>query len=114
MLNLSAFCIVTVLVAEPWPTPYLFVPKDSTVTIDCTDQSGNDFLSVDLASDTSDIQYRIGDQQLIDLGAAVYELPSIETPPTLRLLINDTASNNGTKILCSTGQATTLFVFGRS
>ena len=105
---------LAVHVPEPWPTPYLFLPKDSIVQVNCKAQTGDEFWSVDIASDSpSNIQYRIGDQQLKENG--VYELPLVETPgipPTLRLLINDTAKNNGTELFCSSGGETALYMFG--
>ena len=106
-----------VLVAEPWPKHYLFVPRGSTVQINCTDRTGNYFWSVDIASDASGIQYRTGDEQLLTHG--VFELPPVplETAGklrTLRLLINDTARNNGTKVFCSSGESTSVYVFGMS
>ena len=106
------------------PTTKTFAPISSSVIINCeltsTTQTNDAFWAIDLSGVASNYQYRFTPSNhetsiLNDHG--VYELPPIETPgmpPTLRLLINDTASNNGTKILCSTGQSTTLFVFGRS
>ena len=46
----------------------------------------------------------------------VYELPEVPgMPPTLRLLISDTAMNNQTEIFCNRGALSTiLFVYGGS
>ena len=102
-------------VHEPWPAPYVLVPRHSTVEIHCTENS--DFLlniwSVDLGSDTSGIQYRGGDRQLRDHG--IYELPPLNSsgmPSVLRLLINDTDVNNQTQIFCNM-HSTTLLVYGK-
>ena len=106
-----------VTVHEPWPTPYVFVPRYSTIEMHCTENSGHDFLnvwSVDLGNDTLGIQYRGGDRQLKDHG--IYELPSLNSsvgmPSVLRLLINDTNVNNETQIFCNM-HSTTLFVYGK-
>ena len=78
-----------------------------------------EFWAINLGNDESVIQYRTeieGDRKtLAEYG--VFELPRTETagePPTLRLLINDTARNNQTKVLCGHKQSTTLLLFGKS
>ena len=110
---------ITVLVDEPWPGD-VFALENSTVLFNCTTPSDSPLWSIDLASDGSNfqLQFSTGDEDLNNQG--VYELPIInETgmPPTLRLLINDTAKNNGTKIFCDGGDEsfeTTLYVYGES
>ena len=113
--------IRTVLVKEPWPMPHLLVPIGSDVEINCTaraDTTGPLFWTIDLAADSNNIQHQFATakEQLNTYG--VYQLiPPIETPLTLRLLINDTAINNQTEINFFRGaQSTTtiLHVFGES
>ena len=109
------------LVDEPWPRPYVFAPENSTILINCTTTTGDSPLwSIDLASDGSNSQLQFSNRAE-DLNAhGVYELPLINgtgTASTLRLLINDTASNNGTKIVCDDGNesfVTTLYIYGES
>ena len=103
-------------VSEPWPTPYLFVPQNSTVTMNCTTTGSEDdpvFWAADLASDASLVQFRAGDRRFNDHG--LYELPRTGMPPTLRLFINDTERNNQTNIYCNRDVElfTTLFIFGK-
>ena len=101
-------------VPEPWPTPYLFVPRDSIVHIDCTPSEYSVFWSITLADDPTLTQYRSTDPQFTDNG--FYELPPVESPgmpTTLRLLINDTSRNNGTEIICSRTFITMLIIFGK-
>ena len=111
------------LVREPWPTPYLLVPTCSTVEVICTavDESKIPIWAVDLISEPGAVQFQFGSRS-DDLNShGVYELPQIETPgsgvpPTLRLLINNTAVNNQTVIYCDrrgAASTTTLFVFGK-
>jgi hypothetical protein len=107
-----------VLIEEPWPMPHLLVPIGSNVEINCTAATDADdppFWGIDLAADSSEapLQFATGKRRLNAHG--VYELPQTETPLTLRLLINDTAINNQTEIICDRGaQSTTtvLYVFG--
>ena len=101
------------MVYEPWPTR-LFVPIGSHVEINCT-AGGVPFWAIDLATDSSSIQLQFSTRhkRLNDYG--VYELPRIEIPLTLRLLINKTAINNQTEIVCDRGAqsiTTVLYVFG--
>ena len=114
-------CVHTVLVGAPWPVPYLFVPRESTVEINCTARDGSyrPFWLIDLSNDTKDFPLRFADQQELFNARGVYQLPQIETPgmpTTVRLLINDTQRNNQTDIHCdqseTTGSTTTLFVLG--
>ena len=111
---------VSLSLHEPWPVSYLPVPQGSTVQVNCTTNSDSPLWSIDLRSDlvTAHLQF---DKRSARLNAhGLYELPRIETPgmpPTLRLLINDTARNNQTVIHCignSKSVQTTLFVFGMS
>ena len=106
--------IHAVLVHKPWPMPYVFVPRESTVELNCTAQ-----WVIDLANDTTDfpLPFNLIQEELSAHG--VYELPMIETPgmpPTQRLLINDTERNNQTVIRCvrsvAVFSATTLFIHG--
>ena len=84
--------------------PYLLVPQNSTIIINCTTDSDTPFWSIDPAGDQlgmTFIQFATRSEELKAHG--VYELPRIETPgmpPTLRLLINDTENNNQTVIQC--------------
>ena len=110
----------TVAVDEPWPRN-VFAPPNSTFLINCTRSSSNSPLwSIDLASDENpaQLQFKLRAKILNEHG--VYELPTIEIPgmpSTLRLLINDTAGNNGTEITCddeTKSTVTDLYVYGES
>ena len=115
----------TVLVSEPpWPN-VVYVPQNSTVQINCTLDSS--FWTVDIPGDgvIAPLQFTdVGEQLMLLNNGGVYQLPTVTrdqegNPPTLRLLINDTAMNNQTKIFCTspaTGASpqTTLFVYGMS
>ena len=101
----------TVQVSEPWPTPYLMVPRNSTIFLNCTTNEDSPFWTIDLP-DEDDTQYRSIDRVFNANG--FYELPPIEAPemPTvLRLLINNTSRNNRTKVICSGTMDTRLAVF---
>ena len=106
------------MVHEPWPTPYVFVPRHSNVTINCTGPATTaDILHWSILPPNEGIQLTFLTATATLATYGVYELPPIETPGmplTLRLLINDTARNNGTEILCSNGQTFHLFVVGKS
>ena len=83
-----------VSVDEPWPVPYLFVPKESTVEIHCTarERSYSLFWLIDLANATKNFSLQFINQEEQLNAHNVYQLPQIETPgmpPTARLLIND-------------------------
>ena len=79
------------------------------------------FWSIDLANDMKDFSLQFTGGQKEQLNAhGVYELPQTDRPgmpPTLRLLINDTARNNQTIIQCDQGatstSSTTLFVLSK-
>ena len=104
------------VVSEPWPMPYLFVPQNSTVTIHCPTDSGTPYWSIDLANDSTDTQYQFSTRQEVLNAHGVYQIETPGVPPTLRLLINDTAVNNQTVIYCLGGAVshiTTLFNIGR-
>lgn len=108
-------CIV--LAHEPWPHPYLFVPQDATVQINCTADHNSSFWAIDLANDSIQAQYQFKEAVQMEILNAygVYELSTIETPKTLRLLVNDTAINNQTKIICGrVYSGLILFVFRKS
>ena len=100
--------------------PHILVPNGSNVEINCTATVGTadpPFWAIDLAADssTTPLQFTNRKGQLNSHG--VYELPRIETPLTLRLLINDTAINNQTEIRCEPGAgaetiSTIFHVFG--
>ena len=110
--------MLAVLVSDPWPQPYLFIPHDATVQINCIVDSARNslpFWTVDLANDLIPVQYQFYNNQEQLNAHGVYELPQIEIPPTLRLLINDTAMNNQTRIFCNHKTSSlTLFVFRKS
>ena len=98
----------------------IFVPRISTIEILCTPKEANynSFWLIDLANDSKDstLQFSSIDQTEQLNSHGVYQIePGI--PPTLRLLINDTARNNQTVIHCDQGAAaassTTLFVLGK-
>ena len=105
---------------DPWSQPYLFVPQDATVQINCTaDSTGSPFWAIDLANDSTSVQYQFGKPDQIEILNAhgIFELSRIETPETIvtRLLINNTEVNNQTEIHCSDEISTlVLFVFRKS
>ena len=72
------------------------------------------FWSIDLAIDTSTVQYQFPNGATTLNNAGVYELPREKNAITLGLLINDTAKNNGTVIHCNRGLMSTLLVLGKS
>ena len=98
--------------------PQLLVPTSSNVEINCTAAVGTadpPFWAIDLAADSSTTRLQFTTQKGQLNAHGVYELPRIETPLTLRLLINDTAINNQTEINCDTEIETIftiLYVFG--
>ena len=108
-----------VLIHEPWPTSHVLVPIGSNVEIRCTavDAADPPHWVIDLAAEPHrpPIQFHTGRTRLNAHG--VYELPTIVTPLTLRLLINETAVNNRTEIICDSSSGaqfnnTVLYVFG--
>ena len=102
---------------------YVMVPvNSSSVILYCEDNSNSmhsALWSIDLASDGLSTQQEFSTRRELLNQHGVYELPRIESagmPPTLRLLINDTASNNGTVIDCmgdDVAVRTTVFVHGK-
>ena len=98
--------------------PQLLVPNGSNVEINCTAAVGTadpPFWSIDLATDSSTTRLQFTNRKRQLNAHGVYELPRIETPLILRLLINDTAINNQTEIACDSGPGTIttiLYVFG--
>ena len=100
-------------VSEPWPRPYLFVPRNSIIFVNCTVDALSPFWAIDLP-DEDPTQLRNTDSEFNANG--FYELPAIETPgmlTVLRLLVNDTSRNNQTRIICSRSNLdTTLITFG--
>ena len=115
------FCYA-VLVSDPWPKPFLLVPQKSNIYMNCTVKSTSLFFwSINLANDSLSVQFQFGTGRSVLNAHGVYELPQSEISEEttiLRLLINDTARNNGTVIHCtrtvSDSIATTLFVLGKS
>ena len=106
--------------SEPWPTPVLYIPQDVHVMMSCrADGNSPPFWSIDLANDSSPVQLQFGSRQEQLNSFGFYEVPQIEIsgiPLILRLLINETARNNGTVIFCSRDKMelhTTLSVFGK-
>ena len=105
------------LVHEPWPTPYLLVPQNSTVFINCTatTSSHTPIWAIDPGNDSSSsqLQFSTKQEELNDLG--FYELRPINESEMfiLRLLINDTTRNNQTRILCDSEGSETLIVYGK-
>ena len=99
--------------------PYLFVPQDSAVIINCTTGDDTPHWTIDLGNDSTTSQYQFSSRRKELNAHGVYELPWIESPgmpPTLRLLINDTTINNQTVIHCigdNKSYSSTLFVAGR-
>ena len=115
--------VLAVVVNDPWPTPYLFIPDGSTVRMSCRADSTSPsfFWSIDLASDPSHVQFQFTTRGGMTLNAdGVYQLPEETTSAnitTLVLLINNTAINNGTIIHCSRGtlsSMSTLLAFSKS
>ena len=111
-----------VLVQEPWPIRYLAVPLGSSVELSCTANLGNDVSwAIDLGNDSTPAQYQFGSSGTEMLNNhGVYELPRIEMPGmmTLRLLINESAVNNQTNVVCynineETELSTTLLMFSK-
>ena len=103
------------LVVEPWPSQQLFLPQNATVELRCTalDAGDTPFWAADLAGDSKSVQFRAGDSEFNENG--LYALPEEGTPPTLRLLINDTARNNQTVVYCNRDEmelSSILFVYG--
>ena len=98
--------------------PQLLIPIGSNVEINCTAAVGTSdppFWAIDLAADLSTTRLQFTNRKGQLNAHGVYELPRIETPLTLRLLINDTAINNQTEISCEPGAetiTTILYVFG--
>ena len=98
--------------------PLLLIPIGSNVEINCTAAVGTadpPHWAIDLAADSSTTRLQFGTRRGRLNAHDVYELPQIETPLTLRLLINDTAINNQTEINCEPGTetiTTILYVFG--
>ena len=97
--------------------PHILVPNGSNVEIYCRAAHANDppVWAIDLAADSSvnsPLQFSTRKRRLNAHG--VYELPQIQTPLTLRLLINNTAINNQTVIQCERGESitTVLHVLG--
>ena len=105
------------MVHEPWPTPYIFVTRNSSVTINCTGSTSDlIFWEINLSEDTADRAIPFSRQTIATLnGHGVYEFPQTEMSHNLTLLINDTARNNGTEIFCSIYEqsSTTLFLIGK-
>ena len=107
-------------VSEPWPAPYVYIPRNSTVEMNCTalNETRPPIWAIDIASDAVmlPLQFTSEDEDLNAHGLFQIEEPG--TPSTtVRLLINNTAANNQTVINCNRRGAlatTTIFVFSRS
>ena len=119
-LHIIFFFFYAVLVSEPWPMPILYVPQDAHVMMNCTaDGNSPPFWSINLANDSSTLPHQFGTRQEQLNSYGFYEVPKIEIsgmPLILRLLINETAKNNGTVIFCSRDKmelSTTLSIFGK-
>ena len=122
-LTCYGYCFTIAVVEVPakpqWP-PTVYMPHNASVYINCTAHNNNDFWQIDLAGDMFDIFLQFGASGKVLNAHGVYELSRIETPgmpPTLRLLINDTQSNNKTIIRCfveSELHETTLYLYGKS
>ena len=97
----------------------LLVPQDAYVLMNCTAGSHlSPVWSIDLANDSSSVQFQFGSRMELLNSHGFYELPKIEMSGTviiLRLLVNETTRNNETVIYCSHNSApyTTLSVFGK-
>ena len=90
------------LVEQPWPTPNLLVPQNSTVIINCITKSNFPFWAINLGNDEVNLQFQFNTGQkktLNDNGLFQIESPEMEANH-LQLLINDTARNNRTSISC--------------
>ena len=115
---------------DPWPTPFILVPQNSSIQVNCranrTSSSESFFWSIDLASDyPSDVRYQFSSGRARLNAYGVYDLTpsdsrSSEESTILMLLINDTTKNNGTVIRCThsgevitTTLTSTLFVLGK-
>ena len=105
---------------QPWPMPYLPVPENSTIIINCTTASASPLWSIDLGTDSVNAQLQFATRTDKLNANGVYELPPVEAqglPSTIRLLINDTSMNNQTIIICDEGNEqfsqTTLYVYGK-
>ena len=115
-----SWIIYLVQVSEPWPAPYLFIPRNSTIEMNCTalDEFRSPSWSIDIASDAVTILLQFpGEGE--DLNAhGLFQIEEPGTPSAIvRLLINNTAANNQTVINCNRRGAlttTTIFVFSRS
>ena len=113
---------IIVQVSEPWPVPYLFAPRDSTIRMNCTALNDTDIRlpiwSIGVASDDGMAQLQFGSQSQELNEAGLFKIDMIPgTPTTVGLLINNTVVNNQTVIYCNRRGAqttTTLFVFSRS
>ena len=98
--------------------PQLLIPIGSNVEINCRAAVGAadpPFWAINLPNDSSTTPIQFSNRKGRLNAHGVYQLPPIETPLTLRLLINDTAINNQTQINCDTGTetiTTILYVFG--
>ena len=105
-------------VSEPWLAPYLFIPRDSTIEMNCTtlDETKSPTWSIDIASDVVMFPLQFASQGE-DLNAhGLFKIDDPGTPTMVRLLINNTEINNQTVINCNRRGAlatTTLFVYSK-
>ena len=99
--------------------PDILAPIGLNVEINCTAAVGTaypPFWAIDLAADSSTTALQFANRKGRLNAHGIYELPPIETPLTLRLLINDTAINITKQIFCDRGAQyittyTVLYVF---
>lgn len=117
--NDNCYCTLLVHISgPPWPNP-VFVPRASSIIIDCmTTEDSDTFWGVYLANDSvqTEIRFHTAVQEAFLNAHGVYQLSG--SPPVLSLMINDTAINNQTSISCArfipsqTKSETRLFLYG--
>ena len=91
-----------VFVNEPWPEPFIFVPQNSSVLVNCRANSTSASWSIKLGSDNpSGTSFSFSGSQVWLNINGVYDLTQTERETiVLTLLINNTAKNNRTVIRC--------------
>ena len=96
----------------------MYVPHNASIYINCTTDSNNPFWSIDPAGDelNTPLQFTTRGEELNNEGLYDIEVSGGTVPPTLRLLINDTAVNNQTVIECVgrvVTHRTVIFLYGK-